>query len=59
MISDVLFDAGSEIDRYLEEFPWCYEGEMLEEIQDVRLRMRRLQAKLDMPPGLENIHEAN
>lgn len=49
MISDVLFDALEEIERYQREFPLVYSG-ITSEIEEVKLPMRRLMNKLDTPP---------
>ena len=53
MISDVLADAGQQIDRYLAAFPEAYQVDdtLLEEIKDVQIRMALLRAKLDRPPA--------
>jgi len=49
MISDVLFEAVKEIDRYLVEFSENYE-DIREEIIVVRDAMDNLRQKLDTPP---------
>lgn len=52
MISDVLFEAGQEIDRYLREFD-CYDDpDLRAEIQRVRGAMEALRRKLDDPSVL-------
>ena len=50
MISDTLFEAIEEIERYEEEFPGTYDY-VKEEIADVKERMRSLQMKLDSSPN--------
>lgn len=53
MISDVLFDAVTEIDRYLAEDPHYQDDEALhEEIRELQLKMRLLQMRLDRPPAI-------
>jgi hypothetical protein len=47
MISDVLFEACQEIERYQRDFD-CYEG-WREEIDVVRAVMANLQMRLDVP----------
>ena len=49
MISDVLFEAVQEIERYEAECPESY-GDIKEEIAAVKNSMRALQQKLDTPP---------
>lgn len=49
MISDVLDEAGSEIDRYLEHFPHTYTGVTRQWIRSLRLQMQTVQALLDDP----------
>jgi len=48
MISDVLFKAIEEIERYQNDLPQCYD-EIREEINAVKETMRALQIKLDTP----------
>jgi peptidoglycan hydrolase CwlO-like protein len=50
MISDVLFEAIEEIERYQNDLPQCYD-EIREEINAVKETMRALQIKLDTPPS--------
>ncbi len=50
MISDVLFEAIAEIDRYLNEMPEVYEGETRKKILDVRAHMEEIKRELDTPP---------
>lgn len=52
MLSDILFEAIQDIEYYQNEpvFQRIY-GPMEEEINQVKEVMRRLQEKLDMPPG--------
>src|SRR5687767_7913023 len=50
MISDVLFDAITEIERYETNMPDVYgDAEMKARIADVKAMMRSLQAELDDP----------
>lgn len=49
MISDVLFEALVEIERYQREMPGVYENSRAE-IDAVKVAMRALQWKLDLPP---------
>ena len=53
MISDVLSDAGMQIDEYLnnETFADAYSGTLREAVVDVRNRMQALRVYLDIPPG--------
>ena len=52
MISDVLSDAITSIDEYLNDeiYDEIYTGRTLEEIKAVRLIMENLRIKLDTPP---------
>jgi hypothetical protein len=51
MLSDVLFDAVNEIDRYLAEFTnYQDDDELHEEIRELQLQMRLMQHRLDQPP---------
>ena len=50
MISDVLFEALSEIEVYQREMPDAYKP-LGEDIEAVKLAMRSLLRKLDTPPG--------
>ena len=52
MISDTLFEAGREIDRYLDDpvMGECYAGPMRERILALRATMREIQRDLDAPP---------
>ena len=50
MISDVLFEAIEEIERYQNDFSQCYD-ELRAEIDAVKEIMRALRIKLDTPPG--------
>jgi hypothetical protein len=47
VISDVLWDALSSIDRELVDYPEVYAGDLREHILMVRAMMRALQAELD------------
>lgn len=49
MISDVLFEAIEEIERYQSNFPDHY-NEIRDEIDKVKGAMCRLQLSLDAPP---------
>jgi len=49
MISDVLFDAGEDIRRYLADMPDVY-TEVLPEVLLVLAAMDALREKLDTPP---------
>lgn len=49
MISDVLHEAGADIDRYLDDFPDVYTGVTRQWIRTLRLEMQTLQAMLDDP----------
>lgn len=52
MISDVLFDALQEIERYERDFPHVYgEARMRERIASVKGAMNDLRAELDTPPA--------
>lgn len=57
MISDTLFDAGQEIDRYLDDpvMGKCYTGPMRARILALRADMREIQRDLDVGPTLEEI----
>ena len=57
MISDVLSDAVSQIDCYLENpsFDGCYEGEIRQELLTLREAMDAMRAKLDTPPTAAEI----
>lgn len=52
MISDVLHEAVSEIDRYLEEptFAACYQGQTRDELLALRTLMEAMRQRLDTPP---------
>lgn len=50
MISDVLSDAGDQIERYLDDQPAMY-ADCLDEVLTVLAAMRALQRKLDNPCG--------
>jgi hypothetical protein len=50
VISDVLFDALQEIERYQREFPEVY-SDMADDIDAAKQAMRRLQASLDNSPS--------
>jgi hypothetical protein len=50
MISDVLSDAGYEIERYLEHYPEVY-ADCLDEVHAVLAAMGALRRKLDNPHG--------
>ena len=55
MLSDLLADAASEIERYEKDYPEVYAG-LAEEIRKVKLEMLMLQVRLDMvPPIAETI----
>ena len=56
MISDVLFEAIEEIERYETEFPKVYEG--LTELAEVKAAMSKLQRKLDTPPSVSEMGRA-
>ncbi len=49
MISDTLFEAVTEIERYQTDFPNAY-GESTEAIERVKVVMNALRAYLDCPP---------
>ncbi len=49
MLSDTLFEALCEIERYEKDFPQCY-ADSAEEIRKVTLEMRMLQLRFDMVP---------
>ena len=51
MISDILFEAIEEIERYQKDFSECYD-ELRAEIDAVKEIMSALRIKLDTPPGL-------
>ncbi len=51
MISDVLSDAISEIDRHLREYPDVYAGTVRESITEVRDIMHILRDELETIPG--------
>ncbi len=51
VISDVLSDAISEIDRYLREYQDVYAGTVRESILEVRDIMHLLRDELDTKPG--------
>jgi hypothetical protein len=57
MISDVLFDAITEIDRCMAEYPTVYkqDEEIHEAIRELQLRMRLLQMQLDKPPAARKV----
>ena len=48
MISDVLFEAIEEIERYQADMPICYDTRRIE-IDRVKEEMRNLQHRLDIP----------
>ena len=50
MISDTLFEALTEIERYQADFPNAY-GESTEAIEKVKVVMNALRAYLDCPPA--------
>lgn len=50
MISDTLSDAVAEIDRYLGDDTFGYEGPIRDRIRRVRDGMDRLREELDTPP---------
>ncbi len=50
MISDVLSDAISEIDRYLDEYQNLYAGPVRDRIIEVRDIMHELRDELDTVP---------
>jgi metal-dependent amidase/aminoacylase/carboxypeptidase family protein len=51
MISDVLFEAVEEIERYQRDIPWCYDDPAITaEIEAVKASMTALRIKLDTPP---------
>ena len=52
MISDVLFEAIEEIERYQRELPQAY-SRMREDIELVKKVLASLQARLDTPPVLD------
>src|SRR5262245_61739614 len=53
MISDVLFEALEEIERYQRDCPEAYsDPELKKEIESVKSAMRGLQRWLDTPPSL-------
>ena len=56
MISDVLFEAITEIDRYLssETFSRCYVGVQREALAELRDRMEIVRGLLDTPPMSES-----
>jgi hypothetical protein len=49
MISDILFEAIEEIERYQNDFSECYD-DLREEIDAVKDAMKALKIKLDTPP---------
>lgn len=49
MISDVLEQAGGEIDRYLDHFPYTYRGVTRQWLRSLRIQMQTLQMLLDDP----------
>jgi len=53
MISDVLAEATTKIDRYLSDdvFANCYEGEMRTRILKLRDEMESVRIVLDTPPS--------
>ena len=58
MISDVVSDAISEIDRYLSEYKDVYSGAIRERIIDVRDVMHELRDELDtLPDATSHIGE--
>ncbi len=52
MISDILFEAITEIDRYRasDVTAKCYEGDLGARITELQDQMKGLQAYLDVPP---------
>lgn len=56
MISDVMFEAVSEVDRYLKEMPNVY-VDVLPQCLAVRKAMNDLRIVLDTPPTQEQIQE--
>ena len=54
MISDVLFEAVSEIERYQREMPDIYRP-LQSEIDDVKQVIERLRTKLDSAPLLSPV----
>ena len=52
MISDVLFEALQEIERYQREMPDVY-SDMAADIERVKVEMQTLQRRLDTPPAAD------
>lgn len=50
MISDTLAEAICDIDRYLEDYPETYSGDLRELVLAIREHMDKLRAELDTPP---------
>ncbi len=50
MISDVLAEASTEIERYLDAPNSAYKGAIRERIKQLVVEMKTIQGELDMPP---------
>ena len=50
MISDVLSEAVSEIEKYLKMFPKAYKGVMKKKIIELKEHMEKIRIELDTPP---------
>ena len=57
MISDVLSEAHSELERYLREFPQVYNGELADKATRLMAQMEELRLELDTPPTPDEIRE--